>query len=80
MRELYRMGYLTPEQSVRELDALAAAAYTTGQEDPEAARVLVARIESFKEEIQEYMGPSKTASPMNLGRIRFPFLNVRRAP
>jgi hypothetical protein len=71
VRELYRMGYLTPERAFQELEALAAAANTTGQADPEAARILVAKIEEFMEGIR------KTPSPALTG-IRFPFLNLRR--
>ena len=75
VRELYRMGYLNPEQAIQELDALAAAAYTTGQADPEAARLLAARIDAFREEIQEFLRLQKEApSPPQVG-ARFPLIN-----
>jgi len=84
VRELYRMGHLTPEQTLTELDALTVAANTFGTRstaDAMDSAALIDRIYTFKREVADYMrlqeqgivGPSPALSGNR-------FLVVNRRP
>lgn len=85
IRELYRMGRLTPEQTVIELDGLAVAAKALPRRSADDARnldLLVGRIDAFKREVEDYIklqeqgivGPSPAISG-----TRFSVMNGRPA-
>lgn len=58
VRELYRMGYLNPEHTLGELATLEAAARNLESQDAEKAGAILARIETYRNEISQYAGSS----------------------
>lgn len=58
LRDIYHMGKLTPEQALGQVDALQQAVYVLsdrGMGDLEGARQLMERLESFKDEILDFI-------------------------
>jgi len=85
VRELYRMGYLTPKQTLTELDGLAVAAKALPRSSADDARDLdlfVGRIDAFKREVEDYIKLQEqgivSRSPAISG-TRFPVVNGRPA-
>jgi len=68
IRELYRMGYMNAESALGELATLEIAAQNLSGQDGEKAGALLARIESYKEEIQQ-------ATPVALKGARYKVMN-----
>jgi hypothetical protein len=80
LKELYRMGYKSPEETIAELNALSTATQLFPAE-AEDARALQARIESFKAEVEEFIRSRALtlglSSAWRSGQA-FPILNVPR--
>jgi hypothetical protein len=53
VRELYRMGYMNAQSALGELATLEIAAQSLSEQDAEKAGDILARIESYKGEIQQ---------------------------
>lgn len=83
VRELYRMGYLTPEQTLTELDALTVAVNAFGTRsaaDAMDSAALIDRIYTFKIDVADYMrlqeqGIVRPSSVIS--GTRFSLVNVR---
>ncbi len=61
VRELYRMGYLTPEKALDELAVLSAAAVDLqekGRADPTSTQDIITRMARFGEDIFEFISPA----------------------